>query len=388
MMFQTSVIFEKNYSSQSRIVINQGGTSSGKTYSILQCLFLKCIEMQPEWNNKVVTIVGQDIPNLKSGALRDAQNILNSSPQLQRWVQSYNSTERIYTFINGATMEFKSFDDGQDAKSGKRMYSFFNEANGIDKSIFDEIYIRTEKQTFIDYNPNARFWVHDELIGLPISELIISDHRHNPFLPESIREKIEDLKNRDMELWRVYARGMTGKIEGLVFRNWVVVDTIPAHCDLIAWGMDWGWNPDPTTIVGVYKGDGELWVDQLLYTNEKLNTEIIEFLHDIGFDKSNQIIADSSENKSIEEFRRAGFRMMPVSKPNGSIQYGIDVMKRYKINITQRSKNLIDEFNNYKWDERMDNKKPVDKFNHGIDAIRYVAMTKLGLTNRDNYHIL
>jgi phage terminase large subunit len=63
-------------------------------------------------------------------------------------------------------------------------------------------------------------------------------------------------------------------------------------------------------------------------------------------------------------------------------------MKRYKINITQRSKNLIDEFNNYKWDERMDNKKPVDKFNHGIDAIRYVAMTKLGLTNRENYHIL
>ena len=127
MMFKTSVIFEKNYSSTAKIVINQGGTSSGKTYSILQCLFLKCIEMEPELNNKVVTIVGQDIPNLKSGALRDAQNILNTSPELQKWVQSYNSTERIFTFVNGATMEFKSFDDGQDAKSGKRMFAFFNE---------------------------------------------------------------------------------------------------------------------------------------------------------------------------------------------------------------------------------------------------------------------
>jgi phage terminase large subunit len=278
MMFKTSVIFEKNYTSTAKIVINQGGTSSGKTYSILQCLFLKCIEMAPELNNKVVTIVGQDIPNLKSGALRDAQNILNTSPELQKWVQSYNSTERIFTFVNGATMEFKSFDDGQDAKSGKRMFAFFNEANGISKSIFDEIYIRTEKQTFIDYNPNARFWVHDELIPLPESELIISDHRHNPFLSDETRMKIENLKNRDMELWRVYARGMTGKIEGLIFRNWFVVDTIPSHCELVAYGLDWGWNPDPTAMVGVYKGDGQLWVDQLLYTNEKLNTDLIAYL--------------------------------------------------------------------------------------------------------------
>jgi phage terminase large subunit len=387
MMFKTSVIFEKNYSSTAKIVINQGGTSSGKTYSILQCLFLKCIEMAPELNNKVVTIVGQDIPNLKSGALRDAQNILNTSPELQKWVQSYNSTERIFTFVNGATMEFKSFDDGQDAKSGKRMFAFFNEANGISKSIFEEIYIRTEKQTFIDYNPNARFWVHDELVPLPESELIISDHRHNPFLSDETRMKIENLKNRDMELWRVYARGMTGKIEGLIFRNWFVVDAIPSHCELVAYGLDWGWNPDPTAMVGVYKGDGQLWVDQLLYTNEKLNTDLIAYLNEIGFDKTQQIIADSSEKKSIEEFRRSGFRIMGVSKPSGSIQYGIDVLKRYQINITKRSKQIIDEFNNYKWDERMGG-KPVDKFNHGIDAIRYVAMTKLGITNKDNYHIL
>jgi phage terminase large subunit len=190
-----------------------------------------------------------------------------------------------------------------------------------------------------------------------------------------------------MELWRVYARGMTGKIEGLIFRNWFVVDAIPSHCELVAYGLDWGWNPDPTAMVGVYKGDGQLWVDQLLYTNEKLNTDLIAYLNEIGFDKTHQIIADSSEKKSVEEFRRSGFRIMGVSKPSGSIQYGIDVLKRYQINITKHSKQIIDEFNNYKWDERMPG-KAVDKFNHGIDAIRYVAMTKLGITNKDNYHIL
>ena len=131
LMFQTSVIFERNYNSTAEVVVNQGGTSSGKTYSILQVLCLKAIA-EPD---QVISVVGQDVPNLKSGALRDMQTIVASSPDIQSWIKGYNASDRIYSFQNGSLIEFKSYQDSQDAKSGKRDYFFLNEANGINFEI-------------------------------------------------------------------------------------------------------------------------------------------------------------------------------------------------------------------------------------------------------------
>ena len=158
--FKISPIFEWNYRTTKSIVINQGGTSSGKTYSLLQVLACKAAE-QP---NQVITIVGQDIPNLKSGAIRDFESILNN-PFFRSMIKSINITNREYRLHNGSLIEFKSFDNEQDAKSGKRDYLFMNEANGIPYSVYDQLQIRTTKQVFIDYNPTFAFWVHDKLIG-------------------------------------------------------------------------------------------------------------------------------------------------------------------------------------------------------------------------------
>ena len=171
-IFETTDVFQANRNANCEIVINQGGTSSGKTYAIMQNLFLHAIE-EP---NQVITTVGQDIPNLKVGALRDAENIVDSSELLQQYIVSYNKSDRIFHFFNGSVIEFKSYDDWQDAKSGKRDYLFMNEANGIPKVIWDELYFRTKKKSYIDYNPNTEFWVHSDLIGKKNVELIISDH--------------------------------------------------------------------------------------------------------------------------------------------------------------------------------------------------------------------
>ena len=216
-MFKTGPLFAANYAATHQVVVNQGGTSSGKTYTILQVLFAK---LAGGPGNEVATVVGQDIPNLKAGALRDALEIYNNSEQLRSLIASYNKSDRIFTFNNGSILEFKSYEDAQDAKSGKRDYSFFNEANGIAYAIFKEIYLRTRIRCFIDYNPNAEFWVHEQLIGKPNVLFLRSWHLHNPFLPQQMRDAIEALRNEDEELWRVYARGLTGKIEGLVLRNW------------------------------------------------------------------------------------------------------------------------------------------------------------------------
>lgn len=382
-MFQASVLYEANLNATEDVLVNQGGSSSGKTYSILQVLFTHAIK-----SKNVITVVGQDIPNLKAGALRDALEIFDNSPVLQSHVRSYNKTERIFEFKNGSIMEFKGFASSQDAKSGKRDYLFINEANGISYEVYVELEIRTTKQVFIDYNPNAEFWVHEKVIGQPKVKLFISDHRHNPFVKDKIREKLEGLKLKDEELWKVYARGLTGKIEGLIFRNWTKVTEIPADAKFIARWLDWGFTNDPTSFGEVYKFNSELYIDQLIYETGLTNSDIIKRLETLSIPKQQEIIADSSEPKSIEDIRRAGYNIIGAKKGPDSIINSIDTLKPLKINITQRSVQTIKEFGTYKWKVDKNGNainEPVDFNNHSIDGIRYVALNKLrGPTGR--YH--
>ncbi|MBS1500818.1 MAG: terminase large subunit [Bacteroidetes bacterium] len=375
-----SVLFLENYSACEHIVINQGGTGSGKTYSILQVLFCLACE-QPK---QVITVTGQDVPNLKAGALRDALNICSGPEQLLATVSSYNKSERIFEFANGSVIEFKSYDDAQDAKSGKRDYLFVNEANGVSWDIYSELALRTKRRIYIDYNPNTAFWVHDKLVGRPGVRLIISDHRHNPFLEQGMRDKIESLKAADAELWKVYARGLTGKVSGLVLTNWQLCDAIPAAARLIAAGLDFGFTNDETGCVVVYKQNGELWIEEILYQTGLTNPDISCKLREAGLSKRTEIIADSAEPKSIEELRRMGWRMVPAKKGPDSVQASIDILKRYKLNITRNSMNLRNEIGRYKWKTDRSGRvlnEPADSWNHLIDPLRYVALNKLKISN-------
>lgn len=382
-MFETGPLFLENYNATDEIIVNQGGTSSGKTYSILQALFSLAIS-QP---NKIFTIVAQDMPNLRRGALRDAHTIVNNSDVLKSLVKSYNATDRIYYMKSGSFLEFVSYENAQDAKGGRRDYLYINECNGISWDIFVELALmgRTRIRTFLDYNPNSLFWVHDKVIGQPKVKLIISDHRHNPFLEQSQRDKIERLKDIDLDLWKVYARGMTGKIEGLVFRNWKVCDKIPEGAKYIGTGLDFGFTNDPSTLIDVYQQDGELWIDELIYSTGLTNNDLSRRFTELNLPKRRGIIADSAEPKSIKELNDMGWSVDPAQKGPDSINISIGVLKNYVLNITKTSTNLRKELMNYKW--KIDKltgspiNQPIDYYNHAIDALRYVALNKL-LTNR------
>lgn len=372
---ETGILFKYNYNATAPVVINQGGTSSGKTYAIQQVLFcLACTE------KVVITIVGQDIPNIKAGVLRDAHTICERSPALQQMVRNFNRTDRVFEFRNGSIMEYKSYGDAQDAKSGKRDYLFVNEANGIAWNIYSELALRTRKRIYIDYNPNVAFWVHDRLIGRPDVQLIISDHRHNPFLDDVSRRKIEGLKAIDEEQWKVYARGLTGKVSGLIFSNWLLCDAVPADARRLAIGLDFGFTNDETGCLEVYQQNGELWLNELFYETGLTNTDISDRLEQCGVSKQTHIIADSAEPKSIEELWRLGWRISGAAKGPDSVKSSIDILKRYRFNITRNSVNLRNELSRYKW--LVDNtgrslNQPIDRWNHLIDPLRYVALSKL-----------
>lgn len=382
-MFKTTDVFLSNRNATTDIVINQGGTSSGKTYSILQNLFLHAIEN----DRAIITVAGQDIPNLKVGPIRDAHNIVENTEGLSNYVLEYNKSDRVFTFVNGSIIEFKSYDDAQDAKQGKRDYLFLNEANGVDKIIWDELYIRTKKRSYIDYNPNNEFWVHTELIGKPNVTLIISDHRHNTFLDQKIHDKIEAID--DPELYKVYARGLTGKIEGVIFRDYNIVNGVDPDAKLIGYGLDFGFTNDPTALVALYSYSGELIVDELIYQTGLLNVNISDLMRDLGV--NGRIVADSAEPKSIAELGAYGWQIEGAKKGPDSVRQSINNLKRYKLNVTHRSVNLKKELNSYKYklnkDGKLDN-DPVDYLNHAIDALRYASLNILENPTSGRYAFL
>lgn len=369
-------LFKANMKASERVVVNQGGTSSGKTYSIMQVLYVLGMKEA----HSVITVCGQDVPNLKKGAYRDAKTILDSSEELRKWYPNVNEGDRLIKCINGSLIEFSSFKDAQDAKSGKRDYLFINEANGISYEVYWQLAIRTRKRIFIDYNPTARFWVHDEVLGREGVRLIISDHRRNLFLSDEEHQRIEGIE--DAELWKVYARGLTGMIQGLVLTNWDIVDAMPPREEwkMSALGLDFGFTNDESALEHVVQAHGDLWVDELIYSTGLTNPDIASRAKNQGVGSEQQIIADCAEPKSIRELQAQGLWVTASPKGADSIVSGLDILRRYRIHVTRRSLGIISNMRSYKWandrDGNMTN-KPEDKNNHGIDAIRYVALAKL-----------
>jgi len=356
------------------ICINQGGTASSKTYSIMQVLFCLAIE-NAGW---VITVVGQDYPNLAKGSIRDSEKIAAETPFILASLDGcFNRTSKSYKFKNGSILEFTSYQTAQDAKNGKRQVLFVNEANGVHWDIFNELNLRTDKRIFIDYNPNSEFWVHEKLIGSENTAYFISNFMHNSFVSSSIVDGIIKLKEKDPMLWRVYGLGQTGKIEGAVF-DYRTVDAMPYNLDKRAFGLDFGFTNDPTTLVECGLSDGEIYCREVIYQTGLTNREINALFIEHGIRKADQIFADSADPKSIYELKMYGWNVQPADKGQDSVPYSINLLKQYgTINITKQSHNWIKEAQNYKWKETRDGRKlptPVDAFNHAWDACRYWAL--------------
>ena len=367
---KTSVLFEANYNATEPIVVNQGGSSSGKTVCILQVLAIRAIQ-EP---GCIITVCGQDIPNLKRGALRDFQQYVLCDEVISSKIMNFNKSERIYTFANGSIIEFESYADEQDAKNGKRDYLFLNEAQGTPYNVYSQLQIRTKRQTFIDYNPSAEFWVHEKILTLPDTKrrLIISDYRHNPFCPQSIIENIESLKDIDIDLWKVYGRGLTGKIEGLIYPNWHLVDELPEG-ELI-YGLDFGFNHPTALVRGVVDTDSMcLYLDEVIYESKLITQELIDRMEQAGVGTNASIYADAARPETIEEIYRAGFN---IEKADKAVWDGINKMKSFKIHITKSSTNLIKELRSYKWKVDKNGKsleEPVKFLDDALDAARYLV---------------
>jgi phage terminase large subunit len=382
--FKTSRLFDCTYSDPNPIIIHCGGTSSGKTYSILQVLLIRAIT-EPE---RVITVVGQDIPNLKKGSYRDIQNIINASEYCQYHVTKHNDTDRIFWFRSGSLIEFVSFADAQDAKNGKRDYLFCNEMNGIAYDIFMELQQRTTIQVFGDFNPTAEFWAHEKLKPRPDVSWYVTNFKHNPFIKEKTLRDILSYEMTDENIargtadewrWKVYGLGELGRLEGVIFEKWDF-GAWPTDHQWHGYGLDFGFTNDPTGLVEVCVSSGELFIRELIYEHAMTNGDISTRMASLAIDRRAEVVCDSAEPKSIEELYRLGWNVHPAIKGADSIQHGIDTLKRYKLNVCGNSPNLARELRAYRWKTDRNGKAlnvPIDTDNHLIDAIRYIVTYKL-----------
>jgi len=223
------------------------------------------------------------------------------------------------------------------------------------------------------------------------AEFFQSTYLDNPFLQESTILEIERLKDADENYWKVYGLGERGKARSLVFDKVFECDRIPENSKELGFGLDFGYSNDPTCLIRIHQRDNDLYFEELIYTTGLTNQDICEELRSLDLRKEAEIFADSAEPKSIEEIYRQGYNIRPTKKGKDSIKVGIDLMRTYKLFVTKGSLNLIKEFRNYKYKEDKNNRilnEPVDRFNHGIDAIRYGLIMKLQAKFSGEYAII
>lgn len=376
MNWEKSNIYSKSLEAMTKsnsIVINKGGTRSGKTWSLLQL----CYTIAELWPRAVVSIVGETMPFLKRGAIRDFRTMMGAVWDAESW----NASDKIYSLPNGSQIEFFSADNEGKVHGSARDVLFINECYFVDWEIYRQLAVRTRKRILLDYNPRSRFWVDEHLIGKDGVALIHSTYKDNKYLTPMQIAMIESNKG-DENWWRVYGMGETGSVEGLIYRNWRIAGEMPSTFKKEFICIDFGFTNDPTAILRVRLSGGELWVQELAYRTGMLNADIVACLQQHGVGKGALIVCDSAEQKSIAEINAlGGFRAVPVAKGRGSVTAGITAVQAYKLNVMQDALGTIDELRNYSWMRDSVNggyiNEPVDKYNHALDALRYGVTTFL-----------
>jgi len=350
-----------------RYIIAYGGSSSSKSITILQLLTLYCFTNK----NKRVTISAESLPVLKKTVFPDWKDVVMKD--LFR-VENFNKTEMVYTFPNGSRFQFIPADDDARWHGLRQDIVYFDELFYIKKAIYDQADIRTKDKVISSFNPVAPFWVQ-EAFEEEDTYVDHSTYKDNPFVSDAIIKALEKRIATDVNFYNVYVKGEFGSLDGLVFNqnvHWFTTKDFPKPDEgKRIYGLDFGFS-HPTALTEVVYADGEIWIKELLYQSNLTNQDIMERL-----DKDWEIIGDSSEPKSIEEISRGGYKIKGARKGKDSINFGISLMKQYKLNIHHESTNLIKELRNYKWDTDKQGivlPKPVPVLDDGIDSSRYAIM--------------
>lgn len=351
-------------------ISEQGSARSGKTWNTLIWIIIYCLN-HPK---TTVSIVRKTNPALTGSVMRDFVSIIQTMGIWDK--RDFNKTQQMYTFPNGSWVEFFSTDDEQKLRGRKRQILYVNEGNELLEIEWKQLKMRTTKLSIIDYNPS--FGEDHWLNGLNDDQRtchFITTYKDNPFLEQTIIDEIESYKDTNPSLWRIYGLGLRAIVEGLVFENWDVVDAFP-QCAKEGIGLDFGYSHDPSAAVKCGLTGNDFYIDELFYRTNMLTRDIAGELKKYDLD----VIADSADPRLIDEIFNEQVLIYPVRKFSGSIMAGIMKMQEFRIHVTRNSVNLIKELKNYTYQQDKNGvwlNKPVDAWNHAIDAARYWVLAEV-----------
>jgi len=357
-----------------RIKVIQGGQGAGKTFAILLIL-INHANSNP---NKEIFVVSAELTKMRITVIKDFVNIMK--------LLNIYSDERmlggtIYRFPNGSFIKFLGLDKADLGKGLRSDVVFLNEANKVDFETYRELTSRAE-QVILDFNPNARFWVHDEVITRQDADFIKVTYKDNEFLSPTEVGEIELYKEKGYDTngniineywankWRVYGLGLEGKVDGVIFQNWSegeFDETLP-----VIYGIDWGFK-DPFVLIKVAfdRKAMKIYIDEQIYKSGLSPNDCLKLIEAKIPNKNSLIIADSADPTQIIGIKQAGFNIIGLGKE--PIINGIRSLQNWEIVITKTSKNVINEFFNYIWLDKS-GEVPIDAFNHSIDPLRYVEL--------------
>jgi len=371
-------LYNNHVKSTTRISLLEGGSRSGKSWSILQFVFIYCYYNQNKGLN--IIICRDFLTALKSTLLPDFVEILRGYDVFLD--AKFNKTEMVYK-LYGNTIRFMGLDNADKVHGAKSDILWVNEAISADKDIVMQLMQRCSGFVMFDYNPStSKHWVYD-LELRDDSEILKTTVLDNPFVPAEVikhimgyepTDKNKELGTANEFLWQVYGLGHRADGEAQIFREFTVVDAMPASYDRIAYGLDYGYSNDPTAVVQVMVDGNNLYLNEILYSTGLQNSEIAAIIKPIV--GVTEVIPDSAEPKSNDYLLYEGINIIPAEKGRDSILFGLSLMKTKKIHITATSTNLLHEFKNYTFTKNKGvvTNKPVDNFNHAIDATRYAVM--------------
>jgi phage terminase large subunit len=389
------------FENKTRYNVVSGGRGSGKSFSVALYLLLLTFE-----DNRTILFARYTMTSIA----------ISIFPEFKDKIEMLNlesifdiTKSEIINKRTGSKIIFRGIKTGSSIQTAN-LKSIANvdtlvidEAEEIpDEETFDKIdlSIRSSRhfnKIIILFNPTTKAsWIYERFFekrGIDGGTNLIKDdvtYIHTTYkdvedkLPDSLLESIRRRQAEDPDWYRhIILGGFLDVAEGVIFNNWEIGD-FNEDSDWEA-GADFGWSNDPNTLikVSIDNKNKVIWLKEELYKTGLTTTELSNiFKNVIG---SRLIIADSAEGRLIEEIKRTGVNIKPCVKGAGSVKEGILLMRDYKIIVDSSSKNLIKEFNNYVWAEK--GERPIDMYNHLIDAARYIISHRLKKPQIQKYRI-
>ena len=380
-----------NFKGRYRVCKGSRGSKKSKTTALF---FIYSMMKYPGANLLVVRKVYR---TLKDSCFTDLKWAINILGVQDYWSVKESPLEIIY-IPTGQKILFRGLDDPLKVTSitvetGNICWAWIEESyeinkyqdfNMLDESIRCKIEEHLYKQITLTFNPwNEKHWLKKRFFDVEDENIMAktTNYMCNEWLDESDKKLFEDMKKNNPRRYQVAGLGNWGIVEGLVYENWEEkefdVNEISKRKGVkSAFGLDFGYTNDPSAFFCglINVANKEIYVFDEIYKNAMKNRQIAEEIIRKGYGKE-KIVADSQEPKSIDELYDLGLKGIRKSrKGRDSINNGIQYIQDYKIIIHPRCVNFITEISNYMWDkDKFDNpvNKPVDDFNHLMDAMRY-----------------